>query len=147
MMECKETSNVRSDLMPRGLSLKELSKRFASPLTEEQAWAVCYQCCAMLQQMKWPWPTDMCMCNISMDGLIVTLGGKIELLRKQGKLLTVTIYNAQRSYLECTFFHNFLVCFMIIFEVFKPSSVILLEMYSFVSEHLVCLCCIIFLIQ
>lgn len=36
----------------RGLVLAEIARRFASPFTEEQAWAVCYQCASRLLDLR-----------------------------------------------------------------------------------------------
>lgn len=35
---------------PRELSLEEVLKSYEQPINEEQAWAVCYQCCRTLAQ-------------------------------------------------------------------------------------------------
>lgn len=34
---------------PRELSLEEVLKSYEQPINEEQAWAVCYQCCKALR--------------------------------------------------------------------------------------------------
>uniref|UniRef100_A0A674NGY3 KIND domain-containing protein n=1 Tax=Takifugu rubripes TaxID=31033 RepID=A0A674NGY3_TAKRU len=34
---------------PRELSLEEVLKSYEQPINEEQAWAVCYQCCSGLR--------------------------------------------------------------------------------------------------
>ena len=34
---------------PRELSLEEVLKSYEQPINEEQAWAVCYQCCRALR--------------------------------------------------------------------------------------------------
>lgn len=37
---------------PRELSLEEVLKSYEQPINEEQAWAVCYQCCSGLRMPR-----------------------------------------------------------------------------------------------
>lgn len=39
---------------PRELSLEEVLKSYEQPINEEQAWAVCYQCCSGLRVPRPP---------------------------------------------------------------------------------------------
>lgn len=39
---------------PRELSLEEVLKSYEQPINEEQAWAVCYQCCSGLRLPRPP---------------------------------------------------------------------------------------------
>lgn len=39
---------------PRELSLEEVLKSYEQPINEEQAWAVCYQCCSGLRMPRPP---------------------------------------------------------------------------------------------
>lgn len=41
---------------PRELSLEEVLKSYEQPINEEQAWAVCYQCCSGLRVPRPPPP-------------------------------------------------------------------------------------------
>ena len=46
---------------PRELSLEEVLKSYEQPINEEQAWAVCYQCCSALRV---PRPTAWRVCLV-----------------------------------------------------------------------------------
>ncbi|XP_062403824.1 protein spire homolog 2 [Sardina pilchardus] len=44
-----ERAEARDFAEPRELSLEEVLKSYQQPINEEQAWAVCYQCCSWLR--------------------------------------------------------------------------------------------------
>ncbi|MED6287959.1 hypothetical protein CHARACLAT_021703 [Characodon lateralis] len=44
-----DRAEVRDLAEPRELSLEEVLKSYEQPINEEQAWAVCYQCCSGLR--------------------------------------------------------------------------------------------------
>lgn len=44
-----ERAEARDFAEPRELSLEEVLKSYEQPINEEQAWAVCYQCCSWLR--------------------------------------------------------------------------------------------------
>ncbi|KAG5273263.1 hypothetical protein AALO_G00149430 [Alosa alosa] len=44
-----ERAEARDFVEPRELSLEEVLKSYEQPINEEQAWAVCYQCCSWLR--------------------------------------------------------------------------------------------------
>uniref|UniRef100_A0A8C8DRL2 KIND domain-containing protein n=1 Tax=Oryzias sinensis TaxID=183150 RepID=A0A8C8DRL2_9TELE len=44
-----DRGEVRDLSEPRELSLEEVLKSYEQPINEEQAWAVCYQCCRGLR--------------------------------------------------------------------------------------------------
>uniref|UniRef100_A0A667XKL4 KIND domain-containing protein n=1 Tax=Myripristis murdjan TaxID=586833 RepID=A0A667XKL4_9TELE len=47
---CATDRGEQRDLAdPRELSLEEVLKSYEQPINEEQAWAVCYQCCSWLR--------------------------------------------------------------------------------------------------
>ena len=60
-----------------GLTLKEIAHRFNSPAPEEHAWAVCYLTVSKLSEMQLP-------SNCSMDTVVVTTDGNVELLQQKG---------------------------------------------------------------
>uniref|UniRef100_H3AS66 Spire type actin nucleation factor 2 n=1 Tax=Latimeria chalumnae TaxID=7897 RepID=H3AS66_LATCH len=47
----EEVVGVRELAEPQALSLEEVLKSYEQPINEEQAWAVCYQCCRGLSQV------------------------------------------------------------------------------------------------
>ncbi|KAI4823940.1 hypothetical protein KUCAC02_012492 [Chaenocephalus aceratus] len=49
-----ERGEARDLAEPRELSLKEVLKSYEQPINEEQAWAVCYQCCSRLRRLPRP---------------------------------------------------------------------------------------------
>ncbi|XP_034083034.1 protein spire homolog 2 [Gymnodraco acuticeps] len=49
-----ERGEARDLAEPRELSLKEVLKSYEQPINEEQAWAVCYQCCSGLRRLPRP---------------------------------------------------------------------------------------------
>ncbi|XP_037538599.1 protein spire homolog 2 [Nematolebias whitei] len=55
---CVSTSTDRGEVRdlaePRELSLEEVLKSYEQPINEEQAWAVCYQCCSGLRVPRPP---------------------------------------------------------------------------------------------
>ena len=60
-----------------GLTLGEIARRFASPLTEEHAWAVCHQCAKRLLQLK-----DALLSvldQLSLNSVVVSVEGTVEL--------------------------------------------------------------------
>lgn len=58
---------------PRELSLEEVLKSYEQPINEEQAWAVCYQCCSGLRVPRPP-----------TAGVIPVKGPSSILLRRDG---------------------------------------------------------------
>lgn len=44
-----DRGEARDFAEPRELSLEEVLKSYEQPINEEQAWAVCYQCCSWLR--------------------------------------------------------------------------------------------------
>ncbi len=62
-----------------GLKLKEIVKQFNSPVTEEQAWSVAYLAASRLAEIQWA-P------GISLDSIVVTKTGSVELLKENGEL-------------------------------------------------------------
>ena len=67
----------------RGLTLAEIASRFASPLTEEQAWAVCHQCARRLLQSgaKRGYPASVgALPSLDMNNVAVSVEGAVELL-------------------------------------------------------------------
>ncbi|MEQ2244645.1 hypothetical protein ILYODFUR_019401 [Ilyodon furcidens] len=49
-----DRAEVRDLAEPRELSLEEVLKSYEQPINEEQAWAVCYQCCSGLRVPRPP---------------------------------------------------------------------------------------------
>lgn len=49
-----ERGETRDLAEPRELSLEEVLKSYEQPINEEQAWAVCHQCCSGLRQPRPP---------------------------------------------------------------------------------------------
>ncbi|KAK1874971.1 Protein spire like 2, partial [Dissostichus eleginoides] len=49
-----ERGEARDLAEPRELSLEEVLKSYEQPINEEQAWAVCYQCCSGLRRLPRP---------------------------------------------------------------------------------------------
>lgn len=49
-----ERAEPRDLVEPRELSLEEVLKSYEQPINEEQAWAVCYQCCSGLRVPRPP---------------------------------------------------------------------------------------------
>lgn len=49
-----ERGEARDLAGPRELSLEEVLKSYEQPINEEQAWAVCYQCCSGLRAPRPP---------------------------------------------------------------------------------------------
>lgn len=49
-----DRGEVRDLAEPRELSLEEVLKSYEQPINEEQAWAVCYQCCSGLRVPRPP---------------------------------------------------------------------------------------------
>lgn len=49
-----ERGETRDLAEPRELSLEEVLKSYEQPINEEQAWAVCYQCCSGLRVPRPP---------------------------------------------------------------------------------------------
>lgn len=47
---------------PQELSLEQILRLYNQPLNEEQAWAVCYQCCRALRRCRSP------SCSLAADG-------------------------------------------------------------------------------
>lgn len=67
----------------RGFTLVEIARRFASPLTEEQAWAVCHQCARRLLQSgeKRGYPALVsALPPLGMNSVAVSVEGAVELL-------------------------------------------------------------------
>lgn len=44
--------NMETDDRAAAVSLEEILKLYNQPINEEQAWAVCYQCCRTLAQIQ-----------------------------------------------------------------------------------------------
>uniref|UniRef100_A0A3P8SAP1 Spire-type actin nucleation factor 2 n=1 Tax=Amphiprion percula TaxID=161767 RepID=A0A3P8SAP1_AMPPE len=53
---CGGKTDPRDLAEPRELSLEEVLKSYEQPINEEQAWAVCYQCCSGLRPPRPPAP-------------------------------------------------------------------------------------------
>lgn len=49
-----DRTETRDLAEPRELSLEEVLKSYEQPINEEQAWAVCYQCCSGLRVPRPP---------------------------------------------------------------------------------------------
>lgn len=49
-----DSGEARDLAEPRELSLEEVLKSYEQPINEEQAWAVCYQCCSGLRVPRPP---------------------------------------------------------------------------------------------
>lgn len=68
-----------------GLTLEEVTKRFNSPLLEEQAWAVCYLCACKLVQLQL---AGECI-EIGLKTVAITTDGSVELIKAKGKVSTL----------------------------------------------------------
>ena len=70
-----------------GLVLTEMAHRFASPFTEDQAWAVCYQCARRLLEdgEKRGYPMSVgALPLLRMNSVVVSAEGTVELLWEAG---------------------------------------------------------------
>lgn len=46
--QCRSTMSSTEEAAVESLSLEEILRLYSQPINEEQAWAVCYQCCRTL---------------------------------------------------------------------------------------------------
>ncbi|XP_040894071.1 protein spire homolog 2 isoform X2 [Toxotes jaculatrix] len=70
-----DRGEVRDLAEPRELSLEEVLKSYEQPINEEQAWAVCYQCCSGLRVPRPPagrvsWVKDPSSILLHRDGTV-----------------------------------------------------------------------------
>lgn len=68
---------------PRELSLEEVLKSYEQPINEEQAWAVCYQCCSGLRLPRPPAATAGRVKELS--SILLHRDGTVSLQQQEGK--------------------------------------------------------------
>lgn len=67
-----------------GLTLREIARRFNSPVPEEHAWAVCYLFASKLAE-TWQL-ASAAFAGICLDNVVATKDGNVELLKERGRL-------------------------------------------------------------
>ncbi len=63
-----------------GLTLERIVQTIGGPIAEEQAWALCHQCCVSLSNIE-----QFLMRPITAKNTILTIEGNIKLLSASGK--------------------------------------------------------------